>query len=65
MRIVRLSGGSRAIALQNESEIEVDVSLLDEPQPGQYVIVHAGYALETVESDDAEERIELLGGSEG
>ena len=60
MEIVRLLDSGRAIARRESEEMEVDVSLLSSIEIGAYVIVHAGYALETVEDEDAEERIALL-----
>ncbi len=59
MEIVRIDGVSASVR-QNNTEIEIDISLLESPKPGDYVIVHAGYALEIIETGDAAERIELL-----
>jgi hydrogenase expression/formation protein HypC len=39
---------------------EVSVSLLEDPVPGEYVIVHAGFALHKVNADEADETIELM-----
>jgi hydrogenase expression/formation protein HypC len=39
---------------------EVSVALLDTPLPGEYVIVHAGFALHKVRADEAGETIELM-----
>lgn len=39
--------------------VNVNVGLVD-PQPGQYVLVHAGCAIEVMEKDKAEEIIELF-----
>ena len=39
--------------------MNVNVGLVD-PQPGQYVLVHAGCAIEVMEKDKAEEIIELF-----
>jgi hydrogenase expression/formation protein HypC len=62
LRIERLVGASRALAGESGIELEVDVSLVPGVQPGQYVIVHAGFAIQIVEEDDAEERLELFRG---
>ena len=59
MEIIRIDG-VLALVRQNNTEIEIDISLLDDPKPGNFVIVHAGYALEIIDSGDATERIELL-----
>lgn len=39
--------------------VNVNVGLID-PKPGQYVLVHAGCAIEVMEQDKAEEIIELF-----
>jgi hydrogenase expression/formation protein HypC len=39
---------------------EVSVSLLESPQVGEYVIVHAGFALHKVDADEAQETIEMF-----
>lgn len=64
MRIVEVLDPPRAVAERGCERLDIDVSLLERVEPGDYVIVHAGYALETVESEDAEERIALLDGSQ-
>jgi hydrogenase expression/formation protein HypC len=39
--------------------VEADLGLLDSPAVGDYVIVHAGFAIQRVEEDDARERQDL------
>ena len=39
---------------------KVSVSLLENPVSGEYVIVHAGFALHKVNADEADETIELM-----
>ena len=60
MRIVRLLDGGRALVAQGPVEVEVDVSLVENPRPGDHVIVHAGYAIETLALQEAEERLALF-----
>jgi hydrogenase expression/formation protein HypC len=65
-----MTGARNAVARQGETEIEIDISLVPLAKPGDYVIVHAGFAIQILQEDDAEERLELLGqiadaGSEG
>ena len=60
MKILSLIDSTRAIAAQASGEMEVDIALLESVKPGDYVIVHAGYALEVLETDEAESRIEIL-----
>ena len=41
-------------------EKEIDVSLIDEPRPGDWVIVHVGFALNRIDEAQAAETLELL-----
>jgi hydrogenase maturation factor len=38
----------------------VDVSLVQDAQPGDYLIIHAGYAIEILDPAEAGERLKLL-----
>jgi hydrogenase expression/formation protein HypC len=60
MKILRLLGEGRAAVAQGGVEIEVDVSLLTDPVPGDHVIVHAGYAIEILALQEADERLALF-----
>ena len=60
MKIERIVDGRRAIVSEGKVQVEVDVSLLKDPQPGDHVIIHAGYAIETLTLADAEERLALF-----
>ena len=60
VRIEKLIGERRALVSQGKATVEVDVSLLKDPRPGDHVIVHAGYAIETLSLADAEERLALF-----
>ena len=60
MKIAKIVDARRAIVSQGKVNVEVDVSFLSNPQPGDHVIVHAGYAIETLTLEDAEERLALF-----
>jgi hydrogenase expression/formation protein HypC len=60
MRISRLLESGRALVVQGPVQVEVDVSLLSDPKPGDHVIVHAGYAIESLALQEAEERLALF-----
>jgi hydrogenase expression/formation protein HypC len=60
MKIERILDARRAIVSEGKVQVEIDVSLLKDPRPGDHVIVHAGYAIETLSLADAEERLELF-----
>ena len=60
MKIDTLLEGKRALVSQGGVKVQVDVSLLENPKPGDHVIVHAGFAIETLSLEEAEERIALF-----
>ena len=60
MRIEQLLEGGRAVVSQGNVRVEVSVSLLQNPKPGDHVIVHAGFAIETLSLVEAEERLALF-----
>jgi len=39
---------------------EVGLALLDEPKVGHYVLIHAGYAIELIDPEEAQETLALL-----
>lgn len=38
----------------------VNISLVQDPAPGDYVIIHAGYAIEKLNVEEAESRLDLF-----
>lgn len=60
MKIKKVTGKSIAIAELEDSTREVDISLVPGLLEGDYVIVHAGYAIEKLDRAEADERIELF-----
>ncbi len=52
--------GSRAVLESLGVQTEADVSLITDPQPGDYVLVHAGIAISKLEADEAEETLALF-----
>lgn len=60
MRIDKLLDGKKAVVSQGHVSVQVDVSLLPDPKPGDHVIVHAGFAIETLTLAEAEERLSLF-----
>ena len=59
MRVVVVEGTNGTVELGG---VEQPVNLLFTPDvsPGEYVIVHAGFALERLDEDEARHTIELL-----
>ena len=63
MRITEIGINDMARCRVGQGDTFVDVCLALLPEPpslGEYVIVHAGFALRTLEPDDAEETLKLL-----
>ena len=60
MKIVKILDKNRALVKQADVEAEIDISLLENAKIGDYVIVHAGFAIETLNFEEAEERLKLF-----
>ncbi len=60
MEIIKILNNERAIVKQANIEAEVDISLLEDVKIGDYVIVHAGFAIEILDLKEAEERLKLF-----
>lgn len=60
MQIMRIDEGARGEAALEGAGHTVDLSLIENPQIGDYVIVHAGFAIERLNRNEAEERLELF-----
>jgi hydrogenase expression/formation protein HypC len=60
MKIAKLLEEGKALVKQDELETEVDLSLIEKPKVGDYVIIHAGYAIDLLDLEEAEERLKLF-----
>ncbi|MCP8308257.1 MAG: HypC/HybG/HupF family hydrogenase formation chaperone [archaeon] len=52
--------GTKGIVSFGGAKREVDLSLIEKPIIGEYVIVHAGFAIEKIDEAEAKETIRLL-----
>jgi hydrogenase expression/formation protein HypC len=59
MKIIALEGATAAVEVANVRQ-QCDVSLAPEAKVGDYVIVHAGFAIEVLDEADAQETLALL-----
>jgi len=59
MRVVTIDG-SRGQVDASGVLLEVAFDLVDEIQLGDYVLVHAGYAIARLSADEAEENLAIL-----
>lgn len=60
LEIVSLSPAKKAVVRRGAGSFEIDVSLLETPKVGDFVLVHAGYAIGIVDRTEAEETQRLL-----
>ena len=60
LEIEEIRDDGKAMVRQGDGQIEVDVSLLDSPQKGDFVLVHAGFAIDVIDLQEAQERIAML-----
>ena len=59
MKVLKVEGEKARVALSG-LEQEVDVRFLEGLKPGEYVIVHAGFAIEKLDAAEAEETLALF-----
>ena len=60
LRVERLLPEGRALVRQDGLETVVDIALVENVQAGDHLIVHAGYAIEILDSAEAAERLRLM-----
>ena len=60
MQIKSLEPDGTARVVRDDLEARVDVSLIESPRLGAYVIVHAGYAIEVLDLEEAQLRLEMF-----
>jgi len=60
MRIVAIGAGGAGVAEVEGTRYDVDLGLLESVGEGDYVIVHAGYAIEKLDRAEADERLALF-----
>ena len=61
LEIKEIKDNETAVVKQGETEIDVNISMLENPKPGDFIIVHAGFAIEIIDLKEAGERIRLIG----
>ncbi len=60
LTIKEITGPGTAVAERDGVRRKIDVSLLKNPEPGDYVIVHAGFAIEKVRPEAAADTLAAL-----
>jgi len=59
MKVMRIDGSEAIVELGGVRK-DINLGLLDNVKVGEYVIVHAGFAIQKVDGKEAEETIEIL-----
>ncbi len=60
VKIVALTGPDMAKVSLGGIIKEISVALIDDPKPGEYVVLHVGYALNKIDEAEAERTLALL-----
>ena len=60
LQIEKIVNDANAQVRQGSSLLDIDISLLESAEVGDYVIVHAGFAIETLDLEEAEGRLDLF-----
>ncbi len=59
MKVCSVSGNTALVELGSLKR-DADVRFLDDVKPGDYVIVHAGFAIQKVDEEEARRTLELV-----
>ncbi len=58
-KVISVEGSSALVTIE-DVEYKASLLLLDDVNPGDYVMLHAGFAIEKVDADEAAETLRLL-----
>lgn len=58
-KLIEVNGSTGKVELSGTTR-EVGLQLIDEPHVGDYVLVHAGFAIQKVDQQEAEETLRIL-----
>lgn len=59
-QLVSVINNERAKASIGGVMREINIALIDDPQPGEFVILHVGYALSKVNEEEARRTLEVM-----
>ncbi|HUO53856.1 MAG TPA: HypC/HybG/HupF family hydrogenase formation chaperone [Rhodoblastus sp.] len=60
VQVTELLDGDMARVTLDGVRKEISLALVDDVKPGDYVILHVGYALNKIDADEAEKTLALL-----
>lgn len=58
-KVISVNGASALVTIE-DVEYQASLLLLDNVNPGDYIMLHAGFAIEKVDAKEAEETLRLL-----
>jgi hydrogenase expression/formation protein HypC len=58
-KVISIDGSSARVSIENV-EYTASLLLIDDVKPGDYIMLHAGFAIEKVDQAEAEEILQLL-----
>ena len=58
LKIIEINGDLGKVELEGTVR-EVGLQLLDDPKPGEYVLVHAGFAIQKLDEQEAQETLRI------
>lgn len=59
MRVIEVNGDKGIVDIGGVRR-EIDLSLVEGVKPGNWVILHAGFAIQVLDEEEARETLELL-----
>ena len=62
MKLIELGDGNSGVTELNGTRYNVDLSLVSDAAEGDFLIVHAGFAIEKLDREEADERLRLFDG---
>ncbi len=60
VRVERIESAEKAVASVGGILREVDITLVDDLQVGDYIILHVGFALSKLDETEAEETLRMM-----
>jgi len=60
MKLIEITGDSTGIVEMAGVRREVDLSLLENPRVGDYLIIHTGFAIQVMDENEARTTLSLL-----
>lgn len=59
-KIIRVMDNNVAIVDVDDNELEISILLIPDVKIGQYVLVHAGFAMQVIDEESAQESMALI-----